>query len=678
MSTNGSFIPASVPECPYAPRMTNAQAIALAAGGGLRENCVVVVTDGPVIGNPITGTSATEIELNPVSPSAFGSTARVFTAFDTEAWAGEYDVTTNLLVRLTDNLGNTAVDVDTAAGSPTVQTVFPWGVMTWRDNYCEDWGSFTPVVGLINPVENNRFIGGFTGLDMTGWAPAAFNVIRGCEFFQTGTLHIAGGSAWSRSKLRGGTVNCVGGARINLTDANIDSATITNNATVDATTHRIDVTRSLVSSGSLVQNSDAGGNLTVSESELHGSNLTIAAGAFKSMSITQSTLMGAALNASGGTVLRAFSVSQSDISGGVPINLIGDKPLNISRSRITMGGVQWNIDGQGASGLIINDSVIQACRFDAGPASGRSDINRAVLSSGTIFHNGSGNINVEFTQGSSFLIDQQAGSTGRLDVTGSMFRGGGTITMLPACTRESQFLSCQLTQFSTVDLSGTGTPPAGGDRYDQMDLVSGHFVMSAAAGNLITIAARVRLLGGSEAGSGTLTISGATVGARIDQCEIEGTVTINNELGLTNPISFSGNKVGQGSAILVQGGDASVRQIQNSVINGRSTLTCTNLTGTAGAGLGDVFSCNIDGQSALTVTGARVAGQPVRNLEILNGSAMNVASGGTALQCSARNGATLNTGAFRISEISVEGAFVKTATAAQQNKLVNKAYDDFV
>lgn len=677
MGTNAGFTPPGVPECPYAPRMTRAAALALRAANGLLENCVVVITDGPTIGNAITGTSPTEIELNPVAPDDLGLTARVNTTFDDSAWDGLYDIdggTNGVIFQLEDNLGNVVKDVDIAADSPTVHTVFPWGVATWRDNYMEDWVAVTPVVGAVNLVTNNRFVGG-QSLDMTGWVGPAFNGINNCEFTQTGVLAIKGGSIWSRSKVNGGAVNCVGGGRINLTDATLLTTTLTNNATVDS--KRLEVTRSLVSTGTVTQNSDVGGNLSISDSEVRASTLTIAAGAFKAIGVTSSKLTGVILNSTGGTVLRSAGISQSEIAGANTITHTGDGGFSILRCRVTIFQ-PWTIDGAGATGLNALDSTIQGVRIVKGPASNRLEFSRAVLSGGAILQNGSGDLSVGDTQGAAMTIDQQAGSTGELSLQGCLFRGGGTVTMLPACTRDSSFLSCSITQFSTVDLSGTGVLAPFSDRFDQMDLVSGHFVFSAAGGNGIAVVARTRLLGGSEVGSGTLTISGNTVNVRVDQCEIEGVVTIDNELGLTNPISFSGNKVGQGSTILVQGGDAAVRQIQNNVVNGRSTLAATNLTGTAGPGLGDIFSCNVDGQSALDVVGARVAGQPVRNVEAINGADVNVDANGTLLQCSFRNGAVINTGAFRHSESVIEGAITKTATAANTNRLANKSFDDWI
>ena len=126
MSTSGSFDPPQEPACAYEPRMTRAAALALRAAGGLDPNCVIVVTDGPVIGTA-GNTSPTEIELQPVTATDLGSAALVHTTFDNVAFTGMYDIDSGpsgSINRLTDNWGNVILDEDTNA--PTVHTQFPY------------------------------------------------------------------------------------------------------------------------------------------------------------------------------------------------------------------------------------------------------------------------------------------------------------------------------------------------------------------------------------------------------------------------------------------------------------------------------------------------------------------------------------------------------------------------
>lgn len=196
MSTSGSFTPAQVPECAYEPEMTRAAALALAVGGGLDPNCVVVVTDGPTIGAG-GSTSPTTIELNPVSATAFGQAARVFTNFDNDAWTGLYDIGLNAITRLTDNRGNTVVDIDATA--PTVHTQFPWGNINFRDNYVED-STLPGWDAQVGTVANNRVVN--STVDLTG---KTSGTIQDTTFQTAGVVLGAGGGAanMARSQIYG-------------------------------------------------------------------------------------------------------------------------------------------------------------------------------------------------------------------------------------------------------------------------------------------------------------------------------------------------------------------------------------------------------------------------------------------------------------------------------------------
>ncbi|MFF4385616.1 hypothetical protein ACFY0G_02300 [Streptomyces sp. NPDC001552] len=196
--------------------MTRAAAIALAAGGGLLENCVVVITDGPTIGTA-GNTSVTEIELNPVSTTAFGQTARVFTTFAPEAWPGVYDLANNAITELRDDFGNTAKDVDATA--PTVHTQFPWhlGAAALRDNYVED-ATLTGWDTQVGPVSNNRVVGGTVNL--TG--KTAGSILDSTFTGATITLGAGGASATLiRTNVQGATVNQTGTGTLSMTDSDI-------------------------------------------------------------------------------------------------------------------------------------------------------------------------------------------------------------------------------------------------------------------------------------------------------------------------------------------------------------------------------------------------------------------------------------------------------------------------
>lgn len=231
MGTSASYTPPAVPECPYAARMTRAAALALRAGAGLLENCVVVITDGPAIGTA-GNTSATEIELQPSSPSELGLAAQVHTTFDNEAWDGLYDIDLNVFTRLEDNKGNV---VDDPAGT-NVMTAFPWHNANVVRNIVEDtavltnWGGI-PVAGVIS--DNHIFNGAvinfttapatmtFDGNIFNGGSYTAFggnhSVLRS-TFTDTVVTRLAGGSSGTQnffitdSTFQGGSItNSIGG-----------------------------------------------------------------------------------------------------------------------------------------------------------------------------------------------------------------------------------------------------------------------------------------------------------------------------------------------------------------------------------------------------------------------------------------------------------------------------------
>jgi hypothetical protein len=120
--------------------MTHAEAVALRDAGQLDPNCVVVITDGPVIGTP-GNTSPTQIELNPAGPGDIGRTARIHTTFDNVAFAGLYNIddgASGAINSITDHWNNRVSDED--PGAPTVHTQFPYHMASalLRDNDVND------------------------------------------------------------------------------------------------------------------------------------------------------------------------------------------------------------------------------------------------------------------------------------------------------------------------------------------------------------------------------------------------------------------------------------------------------------------------------------------------------------------------------------------------------------
>lgn len=297
MSTSGSFVPAVVPECPYAPRMTRAAALALRAAGGLRENCVVVLhTDTPTIGTA-GNTSPTEIELNPVGPSEFGLAARVHTTFDNTSWNGLYDIdlgTAGSITRLTDASNNTVEDKD--ADSPTVHGQFPWHLPPvtpgLRDNLISDvtltnWA--TLAVGDV--VQDNTIRGGTLDLGAAGGTVT----VQQCEILanaqviqRTGVCNLA----WSRSKISACTMTLNGASgTFTMTDCSVRATTANRAAAATAawswTNSDIDAT---------TVNANNTGGIAIANSSVRGSTLTNAVTATRGITLSGSTVWGSTVN----------------------------------------------------------------------------------------------------------------------------------------------------------------------------------------------------------------------------------------------------------------------------------------------------------------------------------------------------------------------------------------------
>lgn len=700
MSTNSSFSPADIPECAYAPRMTRAQALALRTAGTLKENCVVVITDGPTIGTA-GNTSVTEIELNPVSPTELGLTARVHTTFDDSAWAGLYDIDLGVagsITELTDSSGNKAKDID--ADSPTVHTQMPWHLGTrlggiWRDNYVED--SVLTAADIITApriFQNNKFIN--TTFDFTNWVSGIFqnsevigtslapnirsisgtfvNILE--SHIIDSTINAVGEITMSRSHIENSIIQNLAGtanSAFNFSNANLISATITNNGD---------------------------GRVLVTDGEIRNGVILFDVGAVKSVNITQGSKVfgGATIRVTGTAVLgTSFSMSQGSTISGKPaatdsITLTGLGGLTIQASVVqfsTSNAFAWVLDGA-ANQAIVSNCTLNQCRVTRAAAASVTMTLDSVVGNVSIFeqlgapsfvirqttaNNSTVRVSATATRSlsvqsgntlNSALIDQQGGRDSFVD----------SVIMQGVQATQAQIIFSQLAQ---------GTIPTG-DQVQGCEILGGGRIQLAdttPAPVLPHAIQRCKVLGSvtGDATLGRLRIEGTSERVFIDECQVlGGELRVNNvpNGALSAGTSFTDNVVRASSRLIYDGGDNVAKQIRNNTISGQSSLTLTGLTGSAGGGLGDVFDGEISNQATVTVTGARVVGQPVRNFRVVNNSVLHVDPSGTVLQWEQTNGATVNTGAFRHSEVDISGPFTKTLTAPNVNKLANAAFDNTI
>jgi hypothetical protein len=693
MGTSGGFTPTGTPECPYAPRMTRAAALALRAGGGLLENCVVVITDGPVIGTA-GNTSPTEIELNPTSPTELGLTARVHTTFAASAWAGTYDIdlgTAGSITELTDDFGNTVKDVD--ADSPTVHGQFPWhlGSATLRDNYIED--STLPGWDVqAGSITDNRIVASTINLtaktagNMTGSTFATTTVV-------TGQLFTA-----SLSTFTGSTLNLGDASTANFLSSQLTGATITRDATA---TGALSFTRTRLGGSAVTLGAGSTGGASAVDSEIaHTSALNIDPGSGKGISVSGSDLHGYTIrtqDTGGGsaTMFRctAFGKPNAATADSLLIRGVDGSGISVTNSTIDgfsgAGAGLGSIDLNGAASVaLLNNADIHNSRINVGPGAGSFQSTGVELSTAIINALGpapDGRLTINQTTMRGGTITHGLLATASLSVTGGRVEGGGLIELLSgprglAVTDTEVIGTSIIRQTTTTTAAVVNSNTVSNCRVIDTGRII--FSDSAAAGQAGNSVVRSTIKGSSLGGGadGILTVTGLTAFLLVDSVTCQGVVTLTDvpSGALSAGTAFHDLRVGPASTLTYTGGDATAKQIRNLTVEDLSSLTLTALTGSAGAGLADVFAGVIRGQSVMTVTGARVAGQPVRNFTVDNGSTLNVAADGTVLQCAFRNGATLNTGAFRHSESVIEGAFSKTATAANVNRLCNKSFDDWI
>lgn len=433
MGTSGSYTPPSAAECAYSPRMTRAAALALRAASGLQENCVVVITDGPAIGPAAT---VTEIELNPVSPTAFGQTARVFTSYDNDAWAGVYDIDlgAGTITELRDNRGNVAKDVD--AGGATV-TSFPWGNASWRDNYAED-ATLTAAAAQVGLITNCRFVGStvdFTGKTAGAWTDTA---VTGGATVTTGANMVA-----TRATITAATVSNAGAGAFTLTDASVLDTTTTLTVTGAATGTKT------LSAGTVVRDRFRMNITGTGNALLQGSTFT-GRGSFTSE---------AELGGAGGVFISGTLVRPS--FGAFPaLNIAGDGALTLTDGDMRESRIQT---AAGSTSVVaLSTFTFRRSNAVTVSATGTGTVSMVqgnYLSGGGIVQNGAALLAMNACTGSILMVGA-AGATRGLTMTGCFGQQFNVTQNGTGSTNTDSILQSSGVGTTVVNLNSTlaGTP----------------------------------------------------------------------------------------------------------------------------------------------------------------------------------------------------------------------------
>jgi hypothetical protein len=598
--------------------MTRAQALALRAAGALNPNCVVRVTDGPTVGTA-GNTSPTTIELNPVSATDLGMSARVTTTFATSAFVGTYDIdlgAAGSIIELRDGWGNVVTDPD--ADAPTVHSQFPWhrSGTAFRDNLVDD--------------------AALTGWDAANLTTCSGNVVR------RSTVNLTGATSWTNNTVTGG-------------------GTVTMLSTGGATRT---MANTVVTDGAIFRDLAGGSGLrTVGECTLaDGYVIEVAAGQTGNVVLDGSTFTGHTAAPADLSAAGAASVTFNDCTSKAPT---------------TGAAVQYTLTGAGGA-VAFTDLDNVSGRITVTPTStGNVTYTRVRLADTVLTHSQVGTpffaLDAEF-QGrggnasedclfagspSSVQINRSKITLGPRTIRALDISGAGGAVFLEACrmTNGSVFRDPAATaplQMSTSDIMG---PEAG--------LNPGIRQTANATGGGLVIQASCRLsdvgilqdgpgalLLQGVVGQGVFTISpGATRGFTAVNVSCQALYVVQNGTGSTNMDTLRQAMANRSNINL----NSTLASTPSQDIGNGLNMSFGTLNAADGAGTAAVQSTTIHGESILTV-------QP----------------GGQVIASRIGSRSQVSTGAFLMDSTEVFGNMAKTASGNNVARLASPGFDNWI
>lgn len=529
MSTSGSYNPPGVPECAYEPEMTHAEALARRDAGTLDPNCVVVITDGPVIGTP-GNTSPTMIELNPVTPSDIGRTARIHTNFDNVAFAGLYNIDdgpNGSINSITDHWNNQISDED--PGAPTVHTQFPYHLSgpDLRDNRVND-------------------------CTLTGWDTAinAGTIIWDNDLLESG-IHLAGmagDSQFIRNGVRGAQIT-VSSPNMRFNGNDINNAPVTFASTSAAIQSfqenqawgsPVTITGSVASAVVFNSNRLTDGYevtvtnkpsapVTISGNILTGTKNTAIAELFVSgtgvVTCNRNQILAGTLSLDNAGNSTVTDNNMTDTS----INKAGTGAVSVSRNTLTQGTFTQGTTS--TASLTMTDNTLTLATVDLTSTSSNAvQISNGNYGRVNMVHNGSGFISMFANQGAPSLTTSAASTrnttlnsnTGRFVVNQNGTGSTGTDTII------GSFVQDGTVNFNST-LAGTGGNSLSG-------VIDGQSIVNVADGASPNCMTQTRVGGFS-----TLNIE---PGGNVSRCRFDANITVN-----TGPFAHI-NSIAEGAFVL--------------------------------------------------------------------------------------------------------------------------------
>ena len=363
--------------------MTRGALIALRNSNNLEKDCHYVITDY----NRGNVGAVSSILLHATESNVLGMQVHVKTTHDNIAWNGTYDIDSNRIESLSDNLGNHV------RGANAVDT-FPWGVNSVNENQIHEStinyiaGSFNENIvessSVINinggSINQNRFAQGVTA-NLNGTFnnnvienDANVTILSGSNsdnYFGTSTAYTQVGTGYIRYSRLDGNSNLVNG-NVNITSSSFDGATTFNTT----------------GSNGSISNSTFGH--AVASNLRNISSLTISQSTFDS---------GSQISATGATLLRLFRCSGSDggrflVAAGTSLTSNYNRVDSYGYIQVSRGEMTVNYSKASSLGYISHQST----------GSNRVDRSEAVAQSNIRFLNSA-------TEGRIYYCKTSAGGT---------------------------------------------------------------------------------------------------------------------------------------------------------------------------------------------------------------------------------------------------------------------------
>lgn len=433
--------------------MTYAQAVALRNAGGLQPNCVVVITDGPVIGTP-GNTSVTRIELNPVGPGDIGRTARVGTSFDNVAFDALYNIDGGVkgsINQITDHWNNQISDEDTDA--PTVHTQFPYHLAgaNLRDNVVNDsvltgWDAALAAGGRANDnsIRNST-------VDLTGRTGVT-------SFFDQNVIEsstVAANTPTSfvrQNQITGAVVTHLGSGAGSFSYQN--NAMLTGSVEIDAaTTSQVTMNNNVfggTSGGYRVAISNrTAGLVVISGNRLFNSGAAaqdlLISGPSGTVTVASNQIGAGDIRFEAGAGNASASITSSELRSAVVTKAAGClAPSSITNSKLSNCTVNYGAANNASTNLVQQCDIRSGQLQLLGPvaAPGRNDF--------------------QFMDADSLLVTVAATATGGVNVNGGYFNisSPGIQQNRTAGTSSLSFYSCDMRGGTQVIDNGTTDPGA--------------------------------------------------------------------------------------------------------------------------------------------------------------------------------------------------------------------------